>query len=154
MTVILLSMLIGCWGFSCQKEKNIFWFSDLGNRKGLWTTRGFGLDNWQCETLLLLQYLPCEAELHFELPHDKTSKMSCARSKDSDQPGRPPSLIRVYIVRMKKHWALNYLLSAQRRLIRLGRCTGWSESSLGAHVILLVLSCGGSFCIQTYIELK
>ena len=28
----------------------------------------------------------------------------------------------------------------QWRLIRLGKCTGWSESSLGAHVILLVLS--------------
>ena len=28
-----------------------------------------------------------------------------------------------------------YPLSAQRRLIRLGRCPGWSESSLGAHSI-------------------
>ena len=27
---------------------------------------------------------------------------------------------------------------------RLGGCPGWSESSLGAHVILLVLLCGGS----------
>ena len=30
-------------------------------------------------------------------------------------------------------------------LIRLGRCPGWSESSLGAHAILLVLSWGGSY---------
>ena len=30
-------------------------------------------------------------------------------------------------------------------LIRLGRCPGWSESSLGAHVILLVLSCRSSY---------
>ena len=51
----------------------------------------------------------------------------------------------VFAVRMKKRWALNYLLSAQWRLIRLGGCPGWSESSLGAHVILLVLSCGGSY---------
>ena len=29
-------------------------------------------------------------------------------------------------------------------LIRLGGCPGWSESSLGAHAILLVLSWGGS----------
>ena len=36
------------------------------------------------------------------------------------------------------------LPSAQRRLIRLGGCPGWSESSLGAQVILLVLSWGGS----------
>ena len=31
-----------------------------------------------------------------------------------------------------------------KTLIRLGECPGWSESLLGAHVILLVLSWGGS----------
>ena len=69
----------------------------------------------------------------FEPPHDKTNKMACAPSKDSDQPGHPPSLIRVFAVCMKKAWVLSYTLSAQRRLIRLGECPGWSESSLGAH---------------------
>ena len=34
-----------------------------------------------------------------------------------------------------------------KTLIRLGGCPGWSESSLGEHVILLVLSCGGSYMI-------
>ena len=29
----------------------------------------------------------------FEPPHDKTNKMACAPSEDSDQPGQPPSLI-------------------------------------------------------------
>ena len=29
----------------------------------------------------------------------------------------------------------------------LGGSPGWSESSLGAKVILLVLSCGGSYCV-------
>ena len=29
----------------------------------------------------------------FELPHDKTNKMICAPSEDSDQPGHPRSLI-------------------------------------------------------------
>ena len=57
----------------------------------------------------------------------------CAASEDSDQSGHPPSLIRVFAVRMKKAWVLSYLLSAQRSLIRLGECPGWSESSLGAH---------------------
>ena len=51
----------------------------------------------------------------------------------------------VFAVRMKKSWVLSYPLSAQRRLIRLGGCQGWSESSLGAHAILLVLSWDGSF---------
>ena len=31
--------------------------------------------------------------LTFEPPHDKTNKMACAPSEDSDQPGYPPSLI-------------------------------------------------------------
>ena len=31
-----------------------------------------------------------------------------------------------------------------KTLIRLGGCPGWSESSLGTHAILSVLSCGGS----------
>ena len=40
----------------------------------------------------------------------------CAPSEDSDQPGHPPSLIRVFTVRIKKALALGYPLSAQRRL--------------------------------------
>ena len=31
-----------------------------------------------------------------EPPHDKPNKMNCAPSEDSDQPGPPPSLIRVF----------------------------------------------------------
>ena len=43
--------------------------------------------------------------------------MICAQSKDPDQQaGHPPSLIRVFAVRMEKPWVLSYLLSAQRRL--------------------------------------
>ena len=42
--------------------------------------------------------------------------MTCAPSEDSYQPGHPPSLIRVFAVRMKKRWELGYPVSAQRRL--------------------------------------
>ena len=52
----------------------------------------------------------------FEPPHDKTNKMACAPSEDSDQPGHSPSLIRVFAVRMKKDQGLSYPLSEQRRL--------------------------------------
>ena len=38
----------------------------------------------------------------FEPAYDKTYKMACAPSEDSDQPGHPPSLIRVFAVHMKK----------------------------------------------------
>ena len=34
-----------------------------------------------------------------------------------------------------------------KTLIRLGGCPGWSESSLGAHVSMLVLSRGGSYLL-------
>ena len=34
----------------------------------------------------------------YEPPRDKTNKMACAPSEDSDQPGHPPSLIRVFAV--------------------------------------------------------
>ena len=36
-------------------------------------------------------------------------------------------------------------------LIRLGGCQGWSESSLGGHAILLVLSCAGANDIRRYV---
>ena len=32
----------------------------------------------------------------YKPPHDKTNKMACAPSEDSDQPGRMPRLIRVF----------------------------------------------------------
>ena len=46
----------------------------------------------------------------------QNQQSGCAPSEDSDQPGHPPSLIRVFAVRMKKAWVLSYPLSAQRRL--------------------------------------
>ena len=47
----------------------------------------------------------------------------CAPSEDSDQPGHPPRLIRVFAVRMKKAWVLSYPLSAQRR-----RWSDWADA--------------------------
>ena len=46
----------------------------------------------------------------------QNQQCGCAPSEDSDQPGHPPSLIRVSAVRMKKGWILSYPLKAQRRL--------------------------------------
>ena len=55
--------------------------------------------------------------------HDKTNKMACTPSENSDQPGHPPSLIRVFAVPMKKPWILSYPLAAQRRL-----WSDWAEA--------------------------
>ena len=50
-----------------------------------------------------------------EPPHDKTNKMACAPSEDSDQPGHPPSLIKVFAVRMKKASVLRGILISYLR---------------------------------------
>ena len=57
--------------------------------------------------------------MKIEPRHDKTNKMICPPSEDSDQPGYPPSLIRGSAVRLKQNWVLSYPLSAQRGLIKL-----------------------------------
>ena len=54
--------------------------------------------------------------------------MTCAPSEDSDQPGHPPSLIRVFAVRMKRAWVLSYPLSAQRRL-----WSYWTDTLADGH---------------------
>ena len=46
----------------------------------------------------------------------QNQQSECAPSEDSDQPGHPPSLIRVFAFHMKKAWTLSYPVSAQRRL--------------------------------------
>ena len=51
-----------------------------------------------------------------EPSHDQTNKITCTLSEDSDQPGHPLCLIRVFAVSMEKPCVLSYPLSAQRRL--------------------------------------
>ena len=75
----------------------------------------------------------------------KPTKWVCA-SKDSDQPGHPPSLTRVFAVRSMGSQGPNDMGTAET-LIRLGECPGWSESLLGAqsfcwfcHVVAQILS--------------
>ena len=84
-----------------------------------------------------------------ELPHDKSNKMTCAASEDSDQ----PRLIRVFAVHMKKHWVISYPWCTQRRL-----WSNWPDAqadlfSLGAQTILLVWSCGCSFSKSQQLEM-
>ena len=100
---------------------------------------------WRChfDVASALVFGSGTSQCIIEPPHDKTNKVACAPSEDSEQPGHPPSLIRVFAVGIKKEWVLGCPLSAQRRL-RSSGCPGWFESSLGAHATLLVLSWGGS----------
>ena len=62
--------------------------------------------NYSCVALTIIN----------ESVYEKTYKMVCAPSEDSDHPGHSPSLILAFAVRMKKAWLLSYPLSAQQRL--------------------------------------
>ena len=71
--------------------------------------------------------------------------MACALSEDSDQPRHPPSLIRVFAGGSKDSQGLKASSCGHRRL-----WSDWADSQADlslrwAHVILLVLSYGGSF---------
>ena len=61
-----------------------------------------------------------------EAPHDKSNKMTCAPSEDSDQPGHPPSLIRVSLCAL---W-----IAKDRSDLH---ADGEDFDSLGAQVIVL-----------------
>ena len=92
------------------------------------------------------QWGHCSVVSLFEPQHDNTNKITCAHSEDSDQPGHPPGLIRVFTVRSVGSWGSNVSSSGQRRL-----WSDWAdESSLSTHIILLVLSCSGSFEFVLY----
>ena len=69
---------------------------------------------------MVLTVIFCSMKLTLNQPHEppreKTNKMACSHSDDSDQPGHLPSLISVFAVHMKKAWVLSYPLSTRRRL--------------------------------------
>ena len=97
-------MILMCWFW-------LFFFQIFSSKNCLHVKHWCGL--------YTAKYSKCSIRMikyaKYEPPHDKTNKMACAPSEDSDQPGHPPSLIRVLAVRMKKAWVLSYPLSAQRR---------------------------------------
>ena len=94
-------------------------------RKHTFRPYAYGLVNF---TLLThIPYGPVRTRIvHInELQHDKTNKLTCAPSEDSDQPGQG-----------------FFMRTAKALIIRCG-CPAWSETLLGTQVILLVLSrCG------------
>ena len=89
--------------------------------------------------------------------------MACAPNKDSDQPGHPSSLIRVFAVHMKKARVLSYPLSTQRR-----RWSDWGDAQadlslrwvhshfVGFHVLqfifLVLFGCVWRISIRTVLR--
>ena len=77
----------------------------------VWSGSALFAQAYLSENLGSLRYVVGTYKNHlvvFEPPHDKTNQMACAPSEDSDQPGHPPSLIRVFAVHLKKARILSY----------------------------------------------
>ena len=77
----------------------------------------------------------------FEPQHNKTNKMTGASSEDSDQPGHPSSLIRVFTVGMKEPLVLSYPLSTNVQVILLGLSCCGSFSMFNVVLVLFTLLC-------------
>ena len=77
----------------------------------------------------------------------QNQQCGCAPSEDSVQRGHLPSLISLRCPHEASSGPKLPTECTAKTLIRLGRCPGWSESLLGSHAILLVLSRGGSFIL-------
>ena len=83
--------------------------------------------------------------LLYEPPRDKTNKTACALSEDSDQPGHPPSLIRVMLSAWRKLGSLATHRAPSEDSDQTGRMPRLTWAFAGRKVILLVLSWGGSY---------
>ena len=93
----------------CQKSATL-WFCPLPKKTGQ------PVAQHRQTRFCYFTSLASKKKITYEPPRDKTNKTACAPREDSEQPGHPPSLIRVFAVRIKKAWVLSYPLSAQRRL--------------------------------------
>ena len=80
----------------------------------------------------------------YELKHDKTNKMMCTQKTQINLGIHPVrTVFTVFFGWLRTQC---FFMQTAKNLIRLGECLGWSESSLGAWVILLVLACFGPYC--------
>ena len=75
----------------------------------------------------------------------QNQQSDCAPSEDSDQPGHPPSLIRAFVVRLKKPWALASHWAHSEDSDQTGRMPRLIWVTAGRTATLLILSRGGSY---------
>ena len=86
----------------------------------------------------------------FEPPRDKTNKVTVRPAKTQISLGIRPVWSESLLSAWRKLGSLATHWAQAKTLIRLGGCPGISESSLGAHATLLVLSWGGSFFLLKF----
>ena len=109
-----LQMCLGAGIMECTPNESGCWHHGV-HPKWVWV-----LASWSALQMSLgvfIVYLNSDPVLShaifkwFEPELDKTNKMTFAPREDSDQPGHPPSLIRVFAVHMKKPCVLSFPLS-------------------------------------------
>ena len=91
--------VLGNWGIYFRGKKK------RSKLQGIWETKKE-----------IIEEMHRKSHNHKWVASWQNQQNDCASIEDSDQPGHPPSLIRVFAVHMKKAWVLRYPLSAQRRL--------------------------------------
>ena len=88
-------------------------------------------------------------KIKYKPEHDKTNKMTFVACENSDEPGHPISLIRVFADRMMKPFNDCLSKSAQRRLI-----SDWAESkadlSLRFFTMLHIIYKNEIYIIRSY----
>ena len=113
------------------------------------------MNAFQCWGILLIQmirvYCACnrcdERAVSIWATSRQNQQNDCAPSEVSDQSQHPPSLIRVFAVRMEKAWILSYPLSHSEDSDQTGRMPRLIWVFAGHTVILLVLSWGSSYTL-------
>ena len=91
-----------------------------------------------------MQYSMAKPHYSNEPPHDKTNKMMCAQRRLRSAWASAQSDHSLHCSHEETLGPQLPIERTAKTLIRLCGCPGWSESSLGTHVILLVLSWGSS----------
>ena len=115
----------------------------------MFSWRGSLLDSFPCDyrsaMLCAINQDDKQGNIQYEPPHDKTNKMTVRPAKTQISLGIRPVWSESSLC---AQWKLRTQAFFMRTAKTLGGCPGWSESSLGAHVIWLVLSWGGSIIIK------
>ena len=75
---------------------------------------GFYAKCKKCDEMYMCYIYVDSRKKHFEPSHDKTNTMIFVPSEDSDQPGHPPSLIRVFALRSMGNLGPNSASGGQR----------------------------------------
>ena len=109
-------------------------------------------DIWRQKLFSLIR--PEKITCIYEPWQDKTNKMMCAQRSPRSTCTSAQSDQSLCCELSGKPRTQGFFMRTAKTLIRLDGCPGWPESSLGAHIILLVLSCCGSCLVSIFYMLN